>query len=317
MFNQTRQYLATFDNQHEFERLAADVLNSLGYENVEPMAPLGGADGGIDILYTNGNAKGIAFVTLRKDIRKKFIEDLSKYKKNSDEIALFSIVDISPKQKAEFTSEAINKGATLEIFDIERIRSLFDSTLKELRRRYLGIDDDISVQIKDRLNKLIKFKNTEIIEIKAHTILETMFQNKLPQNIFYLLISYELNSLKEVPKIGSNLKDYLHSYDSFIGKLLKNENILITQIGKYEKSKFRESWIIHYKYSIMRFNDITSSDIQNHGSFLNYGITWESAERVFQCLLQDKTLETLIRPINTEYDKLIDLCLDLTKNKSE
>ena len=311
MFNQTRQYLTTFDNQHEFERLAADVLNSLGYENVKPMAPLGGADGGTDILYTNGDAKGVAFVTLRKDIRTKFLEDLSKYQESSDEIALFSIVDITLKQKAEFTSEAINKGATLEIFDIERIRSLFDSTLKELRRRYLGIDDDVSVQIKDKLNKFIKFKNTQIIERKVHTILETMFTNKLPQNIFYLLISYELNSVKEVPKIGSNLENYLRRYYSFIGNLIKNEDLLITQIGKYEKCRIRESWRIHYKYSIMRFNDTTSSDIQNHGFFLNYGITWESAESIFKHLLQDKSLETLIKPIITEYDELSDLCLDL------
>ena len=56
MFNQTRQNLISFDNEHEFERLASDVLNSLGYENVEPMAPLGGSDGGKDILYCNGES---------------------------------------------------------------------------------------------------------------------------------------------------------------------------------------------------------------------------------------------------------------------
>jgi len=38
MLNQTRRALEDFDNQHEFERLAADVLNALGYSGVEPMA---------------------------------------------------------------------------------------------------------------------------------------------------------------------------------------------------------------------------------------------------------------------------------------
>ena len=38
MLSQTRRALEDFDNQHDFERMAADVLNALGYSNVEPMA---------------------------------------------------------------------------------------------------------------------------------------------------------------------------------------------------------------------------------------------------------------------------------------
>ena len=45
MLSKTRRALEDFDNQHEFERMAADVLNALGYSNVEPMAPRGGSDG--------------------------------------------------------------------------------------------------------------------------------------------------------------------------------------------------------------------------------------------------------------------------------
>jgi len=311
LFNQTRQNLITFDNQHEFERLAADILNSLGYENVEPMAPLGGSDGGIDIKYKNGEAKGLAFVTLRKDIRAKFFEDLNKLNVGPDEIALFSIVDITPKQKAEFSNETINKGITLEIFDIERIRSLFDSTLKELRRRYLGIDDDISIQIKDKLIKLIKFTNTQRIESKAQTVLETMFADKLPQYIFNLLISYEIETLKEVPKIGGELDKYLQRYDAFYGNLVKKENLLINEIGKYETCRFRDSWIIHYKYSVMRFNGMSICDIQNNGSFLNFSISWESAERVYNILLEEKILESAIKPVIDEYDELCELCLKI------
>jgi len=42
MLSQTRRALEDFDNQHDFERMAADVLNALGYLDVEPMAPGGG-----------------------------------------------------------------------------------------------------------------------------------------------------------------------------------------------------------------------------------------------------------------------------------
>lgn len=312
MFNLTRHCLQSFDNQHEFERLAADVLNSLGYENVEPMAPSGGADGGIDIKYKNGIAEGVAFVTLRKDIRTKFFEDLNKLKKSINEIALFSIVEITPQQKAEFTSAAISKKSTLEVFDIERIRSLFDSTLKDLRRRYLGIDDDISIQIKDKLNKLIKFNNTQTVEISARTILEKMFINKLPQYVFSLLMEYEFTSVKEVPTIGKELENYMNRYDSFYGDLIAKENLLINQIGQYEGCRFRESWIILYKYSIMRFSGLTVKAIQDQGDFLNYGITWDSAENVFNKLSEDKSFDNLIKPIFDEYEELGKLCLKLT-----
>ena len=41
----TKEALEHFDNQHDFERMAADLLNALGYQGVEPMAPSGGPDG--------------------------------------------------------------------------------------------------------------------------------------------------------------------------------------------------------------------------------------------------------------------------------
>src|ERR1035437_4858762 len=44
MLSLTRRALEDFDNQHDFERFAADVLNALAYTPVEPMAPGGGAD---------------------------------------------------------------------------------------------------------------------------------------------------------------------------------------------------------------------------------------------------------------------------------
>jgi len=42
MLSQTRRALEDFDNQHDFERLAADVLTGLGYSDVDPQAPGGG-----------------------------------------------------------------------------------------------------------------------------------------------------------------------------------------------------------------------------------------------------------------------------------
>jgi hypothetical protein len=44
MLSQARRALGDFDNQHDFERMAADILNALGYSDVEPMSPGGGPD---------------------------------------------------------------------------------------------------------------------------------------------------------------------------------------------------------------------------------------------------------------------------------
>lgn len=70
--------LEKFDNQHEFERMCADILNALGYKDVVLIAPRGGSDGGMDITFSTENGgKGLACVTLRKDIEVKFKQDFS------------------------------------------------------------------------------------------------------------------------------------------------------------------------------------------------------------------------------------------------
>jgi hypothetical protein len=124
MASTTRRALQDFDNQHDLERLAADVLNALGYQSVEPMATAGGADGGTDIRFRDGDEPGIAFVTLDKDIRDKFKLDLGKHDAGEGVIALFCTVDVSPKLKLTFTRDALAKGYRLEVFDVERLRSL-------------------------------------------------------------------------------------------------------------------------------------------------------------------------------------------------
>ncbi len=81
MYSPTRTTLEQFDNQHDFERMAADIFNALGYTEVVPIAPRGGSDGGKDITFiTENGGKGLACITLRKDIEKKFEEDFSQRK---------------------------------------------------------------------------------------------------------------------------------------------------------------------------------------------------------------------------------------------
>ena len=78
MLSQTRRALEDFDNQHDFERMAADILNALGYSDVEPMSPGGGPDGGRDLRFRESDTPGVAFATLDKKIRNKFKGESSK-----------------------------------------------------------------------------------------------------------------------------------------------------------------------------------------------------------------------------------------------
>jgi hypothetical protein len=48
MYSQTVAMLEKFDNQHDFERICADILFALGYRDVELIAPRGGSDRGKD-----------------------------------------------------------------------------------------------------------------------------------------------------------------------------------------------------------------------------------------------------------------------------
>src|SRR5437588_12316405 len=118
MLSKTRRGIEDFDNQHDFERMAADILNGLGYQAVEPMAPGGGGDKGQDIRFRDGDPAGVALVTLEKKVRGKFKLDLAKQPKAQGVIALFCNVDVSPSLKLEFAKAANAKGYMLEVFDL-------------------------------------------------------------------------------------------------------------------------------------------------------------------------------------------------------
>jgi len=144
MLDLTKKALEEFDNQHDFERMCADILNALGNRDVVLMAPRGGGDAGRDITFTYGdNQKGIACVTLRKDIGRKFKEDFSRRKPGEyDKYMLFCTAYLTSSQKLDFARFCLdNLRAEFVPQDIEAIRSLLDSGLKDIRRKYLNIED--------------------------------------------------------------------------------------------------------------------------------------------------------------------------------
>ncbi len=281
MLSQTRRALEDFDNQHDFERMAADVLNALGYSNVEPMAPGGGADEGQDIRFTEGDTPGVAFVTLNKGIREKFKGDLAKQTEGEGVIALFCNVDISPTMKLAFAKDAITKGYRIEVFDLERLRSLLDSRLKDIRRRYLHINDEVATRLRSEVNKLLRFPDSMQDEATPPALIERMLENKLPRRLFDLLMRYDEKDILEVSGIGSTLHNQLTTYYQFRQEALRLEETLTSEIGKMVAVRFRVAWQIYLKYVIMRSAGMTKEAVIAGGNFLNYDITWDDTERVF------------------------------------
>lgn len=140
MLSLTQAALEAFDNQHDFERMAADVLNACGCTDVVLQAPRGGSDGGRDILFSyDGGRKGLAWVTLRKDIEKKFHEDAGMRRMEEySKYYLFCTVYLTSGQKNAFSRYCqATLGADFIPQDCEALRSLLDARFPDLRERYL------------------------------------------------------------------------------------------------------------------------------------------------------------------------------------
>lgn len=163
MYSKTINYLEKFDNQHDFERMCADILNALGYKDVVLIAPRGGSDGGKDIAFTTeSGGKGLACVTLRKDIEVKFKQDFSQRTAGEyDKYILFCTAHLTAKQKLDFISHCMSTlQAEFVPTDIEALRSILDSALKHIRDRCLYLGD----QEKQRRSVLLgKFRRLWIL----------------------------------------------------------------------------------------------------------------------------------------------------------
>jgi hypothetical protein len=294
MASQTRRGLEDFDNQHDFERMAADVLNALGYAEVEPIAPAGGPDGGRDIVFREGDTPGIALVTLEKNVRDKFKRDLVKQSDAEGVIALFCNVDVSPSMKLTFAREAVAEGYRLEVFDLERLRSLLDSSLKDVRRRYLRIDDELEARLRSAVRRLLRFPDATPSLPVPPTLIEALLTDKLPWRLFDLLVGYEENDIMEVPQIGLALHDHLKEYYQFRQDALRTEGDLLLRIGQMVGVRLPQAWRIFLRYAMLRFAGASQETITGWGDFLNYGITWDDAERVFLQLSNEAAVRSAV-----------------------
>jgi len=305
LLSPTRRALEDFDNQHEFERLAADVLNAEGYSDVEPMAPRGGPDGGRDIKFRDGETEAIAFVTLEKKIRDKFTRELAKQRRGEGHIAVFCNVSVTHAVKRACSEAALNLGYTVAFYDLERLRSLLDTSLTVIRRRYLGIDDSVSARLRSDICKFLRFPDTFPDEKAALTTLERLLPDRRPRQLFDLLMTHHDNDVLEAPGIGSTLHGYMTAYYAFRQKVAAFEAEASTKIVELYRPRpaFPAPIEIHLQYCLLRFAGLSKADISGGIFFLNYGITWESAETMFGVLSADTSLSATISELLRSYEQ--------------
>lgn len=127
------------------ERLAAQLLIKLGYENIDPSHPLGGKDGGRDAICTKDGKTWIMAAYFPRGqqsfakIRNKFLEDVAK----ASPTAKVGIVFVT-NQEITLAERSTIKSLTnipTDLVHLERATALLDMpTMAGVRAQFLNID---------------------------------------------------------------------------------------------------------------------------------------------------------------------------------
>lgn len=127
--------------------MCCDLLHLVDFGNPDPQHPLGGPDGGKDILVTRNDNRWVVacyFPTTHKtfrDVYSKFEADSNGALRNAGAgIAFFTNQHLTGGERDALSQSAKDAGLECDIFHLERLRALLDSARGcAVRRRYLGI----------------------------------------------------------------------------------------------------------------------------------------------------------------------------------
>jgi hypothetical protein len=143
--------------------------------------------------------------------------------------------------------------------------------------------------LRSEIEELAEFPNRPDIS-EPRTLLEQHAVNKLPHRLFIILNKYYKQTITSVPKVGEELFKYKKTYYNFESGEYDFENEATSQIGKIVSVRFRQAWTIYFRYFLLRSGGLTKQQIIDGGDILNYSITWDDAERVFDELTKDPAI---------------------------
>lgn len=149
------------------ERLAAIILNSEGFRNIDPSHPLGGKDGLKDMVLSYQAKKWIGAVYFPRgqqdfaEIKKKFSHDLEGVKKNNaNGIAFVTNQELRLGERKELSE--IDKDIDVQIYHLERIATLLNSpTNYGIRMEFLDIEMSKEEQLAFFANQSQKISDIE------------------------------------------------------------------------------------------------------------------------------------------------------------
>jgi hypothetical protein len=187
------------NGQAPSERLAAQILISEGFKDLDPSHPLGGPDGGRDATCTYDNKPWVMAVYFPRgkkkisEIKKKLNDDvLSASKHNPVGIAFVTNQELTQVQRQKLKNN--NTSCRLEIFHLDRLTTILDSPqMAGVRKQFLGIDSVDNVPIlevqfykpnsRKPLGTIIKLQSV------AYGLPQTMIPNlETPRKNHYLSI---------------------------------------------------------------------------------------------------------------------------------
>ncbi|MCL9844270.1 glycine-rich domain-containing protein [Ralstonia solanacearum] len=139
------------NGQAPSERLAAQILISEGFSDINPSHPLGGKDGGRDGACTRDGKPWITAVYFPrgqqaiKHFRKKLKGDLAKVPPGQAVgVAFVTNQELTLSERQRFIEET--RPLSLEIFHLERITAILDKpSMAAVRKQFLDIDADSQI----------------------------------------------------------------------------------------------------------------------------------------------------------------------------
>ena len=173
-------------------------------------------------------------------------------------------------------------------------------------RSYFGVCPGETIlpgPLQTKIENLRDFPDTIAIAPPA-TMLESYLADKTPEKLFGIVLEENKEQIAAVPTIGAQLFAFKGAYYQFRQEQIIFENGLLPKIGNIVNSKVPDAWLYYLRYFIMRAGGNDQKSIEANGNFLNYGITWDDAERVYGELTRDPKIAEDVRNSINAYPAL-------------
>ena len=123
-----------------------------------------------------------------------------------------------------------------------------------------------------------------------------------PRRMFELLMSHDETDVGEVPGIGEKLLGHRTLYYEFRQSAIRFESDLLTAIK--DRDWFPAAWKICQRYVMCRLLGLTKEQIIARGNFLNYDLTWDKVETIFERVSGDAAITSAASQLNAQIERL-------------